>query len=240
MLRFVAPPSRPIAAITVDGRGRASVPAQRLKASSATLAAVLALSVATPTDDLGSLAPVRDAAAAAVAGVADAIRKRSPGVRRIVAWVKGRPIYARPAARAAPRIRRPTARAAVRQPILPALLTPPPPAAPLALAQNDLPFGPVTIGPLPVYDLADTEEFAFVRLPEERGPGLIIGGIGGTGPGPGGLLPPPGPPPGIPEASSWAMMILGFGFVGTAWRRRRQIVRAIVSNTLLRLSPPAG
>jgi hypothetical protein len=241
MLRFFARRSGVGAAILVDPRGRASIPAQRLKASSVTLAAVLALTIATPTDNLGSsFAPVRDAAAAALAGAADAIRKRSPGVRRIVGWVKGRPIYAR----AAPRVRRPpVARAAVRPPVLPALLTPPPPAAPLAFAQNDLPFGPVAIGPLPAYDLSDTEEFAFLRLPEERGPGFLIGGIGGPGPGPGpgGLLPPPpGPPAAIPEASTWAMMIFGFGAIGTAWRRRRQIVRVIVSSGLLRLNPPAG
>ena len=173
MLRFFARRSDNGAAITVDARGRASVPAQRLKASSVTLAAIVALTVATPTDNLGSsFAPVRQAAAAALAGAADAIRQRSPGVRRIIGWVQGRPIYAR----AAPRVRRPpAARAALRPPALPVLVTPPPPAVPLTLAQNDLPFGPVTIGPLPVYDLSDTEEFAFIRLPA---PALELGGRG--------------------------------------------------------------
>ncbi|WP_235902523.1 PEPxxWA-CTERM sorting domain-containing protein [Sandarakinorhabdus oryzae] len=33
--------------------------------------------------------------------------------------------------------------------------------------------------------------------------------------------PPPPPPPGVPEPQSWALLILGFGAVGTRLRRRR-------------------
>lgn len=238
MLAFLARRAGETGAILVDGRGRAVLPAQRLKASSVTIAAVIALTTATPTDNLGSLAPERDAAAAAVAGAADAIRKRSPGVRRIIGWLKGRPIYARPAVRAAPRIRRPAARATV-PPVLPALLTPPPPATPLALAQDELAFGPVTIGPLPVYDLSEACDCAFVYLPPERGLGAIIIGGGGGG----GVVPPVGPPveppirpPAIPEAPSWALMIMGFAFIGTAWRRRRKIVHVLSDTLPLRLS----
>ncbi|MFN3590689.1 MAG: PEPxxWA-CTERM sorting domain-containing protein [Thermaurantiacus sp.] len=34
-------------------------------------------------------------------------------------------------------------------------------------------------------------------------------------------------PSAVPEASTWAMLIAGFGFVGWAMRRRRQVARAI-------------
>jgi hypothetical protein len=43
---------------------------------------------------------------------------------------------------------------------------------------------------------------------------------------PGDPPPPPPPPPvgGIPEPGTWALMILGFGAVGAAMRRRRQAI----------------
>jgi hypothetical protein len=34
------------------------------------------------------------------------------------------------------------------------------------------------------------------------------------------------PTPGIPEPASWAMMLFGFGAVGTAMRRRATFARA--------------
>ncbi|HEV2567280.1 MAG TPA: PEPxxWA-CTERM sorting domain-containing protein [Sphingomonas sp.] len=227
-------------AILVDAHGRASDPASRirLRASSATLAAVLALTLAAPADNLGGsfLSPVRESAAAALAGVAEAIRSRSPGVRGRVVWIKGRPVVVRPRARAAPRGRRPAARASVLPPAAapPSLVTAPPPAVPLALLGNDIaPGGPVTIGPLPAYDLANPQPVEYVQLPPERGPSIIIGGgpIGGTGP----VLPPPRPPA-IPEASTWAMMILGFGAIGSLWRRRRLIAAAVMAHIPLRLT----
>jgi len=36
--------------------------------------------------------------------------------------------------------------------------------------------------------------------------------------------PPPPPPPGVPEPATWALMIGGFGMVGTTLRRRRSAV----------------
>ncbi|HVF84272.1 MAG TPA: PEPxxWA-CTERM sorting domain-containing protein [Sphingomicrobium sp.] len=59
-------------------------------------------------------------------------------------------------------------------------------------------------------------------------PPLFIPGGGGAGaiivtavtPPPGGGSPPP--VPGVPEPETWAMMILGFGFVGAVLRRRRR------------------
>ena len=35
--------------------------------------------------------------------------------------------------------------------------------------------------------------------------------------------PPPPPPPAVPEPATWAMLLLGFGLVGTAARRRRRV-----------------
>lgn len=70
-------------------------------------------------------------------------------------------------------------------------------------------------------------------LPGGFGPGGVPGGGGGVGGGsPGGSTPPGGgggggggnPPPvgAIPEPSTWALMILGFGGIGGAMRRRAQ------------------
>ena len=35
-----------------------------------------------------------------------------------------------------------------------------------------------------------------------------------------------GPGPGVPEPASWALMIAGFGMVGTALRRRKAVLAA--------------
>lgn len=45
---------------------------------------------------------------------------------------------------------------------------------------------------------------------------LRLGGI--AGPGGGGL-----PPPSVPEPSTWALMLLGFGATGFAMRRSRKV-----------------
>lgn len=58
----------------------------------------------------------------------------------------------------------------------------------------------------------DNTDFGAFRL-DVNGPGNIL---------PIGAPPPPPPPPGgVPEPSTWAMMLLGFGFMGSALRRRR-------------------
>jgi hypothetical protein len=48
---------------------------------------------------------------------------------------------------------------------------------------------------------------------------LRLGGIGNVDNPP--PPPPPPPPPAVPEASTWAMMLIGFGTMGAAIRRKR-------------------
>ncbi|NNM77460.1 PEPxxWA-CTERM sorting domain-containing protein [Sphingomonas sp. ID1715] len=213
--------------ILVDRRGRAldATLRARLRASSLTAAAVLAATLVTPAGPVeSSFQALRASAFAAAAKGADWIAMRSPGRRVRTEMIKG-VVVRRPVVRAAPRVRRPAVRAPAPAP-LPRLLTPPPSAVPLAFLENEIaPPGPVAIGDFPRYDLSPPVEY--VQLPPERGAGLIFG-IGGGG---GGVVPPVRPPA-IPEAQSWAMMILGFAAIGGAWRRRRQLVQ-----TLLRRLP---
>ncbi|WP_404711930.1 PEPxxWA-CTERM sorting domain-containing protein [Sphingomonas sp. MMS24-J13] len=54
-------------------------------------------------------------------------------------------------------------------------------------------------------------------------PTLTPPGTPNTGPGGGPNPPPPPPPPAVPEPSSWALMILGFGAIGMSLRRRRRV-----------------
>ena len=83
--------------------------------------------------------------------------------------------------------------------------------------------GIANLAPLPTFETmvpgtaAPGTETAFV--PGGGGiefPGSIGGG-GGGGSGPSIL--PPGPPPGVPQPASWAMMVTGFGLVGLAMRK---------------------
>ena len=68
------------------------------------------------------------------------------------------------------------------------------------------------------------------------GTGGPPGGPGGGGPPPGGPdnpPPPPPPPPGaVPEPSTWALMMLGIGAIGTSLRKRRRDERAASAGTL--------
>lgn len=50
--------------------------------------------------------------------------------------------------------------------------------------------------------------------------GTVIPGGGGNPGGGGGTNPPPPPPPAVPEPDTWALMLLGFGFVGAVMRRQ--------------------
>jgi hypothetical protein len=174
-------------------------------------------------------------AQAAVRSAAELIRKRSPGIRTSAHLIKikhprvaaARP---RPVARAKPRLRAPAAG-------LPAFLAPPPAATPLAFA--DTPFAPgfVPVGAFPAGPIEEPFPCGcgFVYIPPwvGGGGGIVIGG-GGGGPNP---PPPPPPPPGVPEPQNWALMILGFGTIGTVWRRRRTIIAAIRQIPLLAYAP---
>ena len=53
-------------------------------------------------------------------------------------------------------------------------------------------------------------------------PGLIPGGGGGGG----GSIDPLGPPSGVPQPASWAMMVTGFGLVGFAMRKGPEAAQA--------------
>ena len=161
-------------------------------------------------------------ARAAVQSAADLIRSRSPGVRSAAHLIKIKHARPRPVARAKPRL---------RAPAVPPAFTPP---AALPLAFADTPIVPAwqPVSAFPVGPIAKTPtclcNFGYIP-PVFGGGGVIIGG-GGGGPHP---PPPPPPPPGVPEPDSWGMMILGFAVIGTAWRRRRAILAAILRIPLL-------
>jgi hypothetical protein len=202
--------------IVVDSHGRArpaGVGAGSLKIYG--LAAAGALIAIAPMTGPGEALIASGRAAAQSA--ADFIRARSPGLRTQADLVKTKVRRAQPAqrtARALPRVRRPAGQPAV------ALLAPPPlplafDSAPLAPA-----FQPVVLGPVPPLEYVGGVPccFAGFNPPLTTSGGFPIGG-GGGGPGP--------PPPGVPEPSAWTMMILGFTFLGTAWRRRRMLLKLV-------------
>jgi len=231
-------PNRPD--FLVDARGRAFGAERRTATRNKLLILGAAVSVALigPAEHMGSsFMSIGQVAAAGVAGIAETIRQRSPGFRTRADIGKGKFVRPRPVARAKPRIRRPIASvAAPARPAAPLLV--PPAATPLAFFGNDLaPPGPV-IGQFPGYDFSGPCDCGFAFLQPGQGPGLIFFAPGGGGGGGGGVLLPPPPggvvpnPPAIPEASTWAMMIFGFGVIGTLWRRRRQIIRAMAGALL--------
>lgn len=173
-------------------------------------------------------------ARSAVRSAADLIRSRSPGTRTAAQLIKIKhpPAVAarsRPVARAKPRLLVPPAG-------LPAFLTPPPAAAPLAFADTPLVPGFVPLSALPAGPIEQPPlcNCGFVYVPPwGGGGGGVVFGPGGGGPG----SPPPPPPPGVPEPQSWALMILGFGAIGALWRRRRTIVAAIRAIPRLTYAP---
>lgn len=232
----------------VDSRGRALNAAQARRSPLWTFALVGLAGVALTSPELAVgealLASGRAAAhggevliasaRAAVESAAELIRKRSPGIRTKAQLVKikhARVAQARPGPtqRAKPRLRAPIE--------TPPFLAPPD-RVPLAFADQPytpgiLPVGgfpdfPITGGGAPCY-------CAFGFIPP------VFGGGGGGGlvlfPPEGENPNPPVQPPGIPEPQSWALMILGFGAVGTAWRKRRSLVAAILSIPRLTYAP---
>jgi hypothetical protein len=215
---FFARPPKGVQGIIVDSRGRARLARTAIVTPKAIgLAAACALLAVAP--ETGPGARLIAAGQSAAKSAADYIRARSPGLRTRAELIKIKHPYARPkrTARALPRHRRPAAP--------PPALIAPPPALPLAF--DSTPFAPayqpVFAGPVPIFGERPGVPCCFEGFnpPLTTAVGGIFGG-GGGGPGP--------PPPAVPEPSAWALMILGFGIVGTAWRRRRallQVVRAL-------------
>ena len=105
--------------------------------------------------------------------------------------------------------------------VLPAALAAPVSAVP-AIAGAAIPI-PVAAAPVATAALVPAAAGSSLFVP----PLIIPGGGGGGGivvavtpPGGGGNPPPV---PGVPEPQTWAMMIMGFGFVGAVLRRRRRL-----------------
>ena len=95
--------------------------------------------------------------------------------------------------------------------------------------------------PVPVIEelppVALKEDIGPILLtPQPPGGGIIIppqapppGGGGPNPPPPPEVEPPPPPPPAVPEPGTWATMLLGFGLVGWAMRRRRRQTTAALN-----------
>jgi PEP-CTERM motif len=122
--------------------------------------------------------------------------------------------------RALPKVRRPS------QPVSPlaAILMPPP--APPAIAPAAPLYGLVAAPPVPIPPIGA------IPVAGGGGPPIVAIPPSGGGGGGGGVVPPvtttpgtPTPPtqtPAVPEPDTWALMLLGFGFVGLAVRRDRR------------------
>jgi hypothetical protein len=215
---FFARPPKGVQGIIVDSRGRARLARTAIVTPKAIgLAAACALLAVAP--ETGPGARLIAAGQSAAKSAADYIRARSPGLRTRAELFKIKHPYARPkrTARALPRHRRPAAPP-------PALIAPPPSRTFAGSTPTYAPpEQPAYAGPLTGWGQRPGVPCCFEGFnpPLTTAVGGIFGG-GGGGPGP--------PPPAVPEPSAWALMILGFGIVGTAWRRRRallQVVRAL-------------
>jgi hypothetical protein len=114
-----------------------------------------------------------------------------------------------------------------------------PPASPLAGIVGAAPIPPVLppVTPGPLYNVVNGGPAAPVALsPPPVGPGGFFPGLPLPGGGGGIIVPPPAivtppitppvtPPvipstPGVPEPSTWAMMLLGFAMIGSAVARK--------------------
>ena len=96
---------------------------------------------------------------------------------------------------------------------------------------------PVEIAnPLPLAQLAPPVSLAQIVGPGGGSVPILSppGGSGGTTPGGGGggppmVTPPPStnPVPAVPEPGTWAMMLLGFGFIGWSIRREKPVTQRL-------------
>lgn len=138
-----------------------------------------------------------------------------PQVREAVHKATAPRQYAKPKTR----VRKPAAEVAA------AAIAPCPTAVPVVLAAMELPTD-ATLAPL---DFASLDPKTLLNPPRAtpfvpRPTGVGGGGGGGGNPPGGGEVPPsPEPPvPVLPDAATWAQMILGFGFIGGAMRYSRR------------------
>jgi hypothetical protein len=145
--------------------------------------------------------------------VASMIAGRSPGERAVgeLASLKHKRVSILHE-RALPKIRRsppesPLANIVAPPPGSPAIV--PPVAAPLYNAVTTPPPGATTVGESP--------PTFFPAMAPPPGGGFVVPPIVTQVTPP---LPPEVPPPAVPEPASWAMMLIGFGFVGWTIRRR--------------------
>jgi hypothetical protein len=195
----------------------ASLPASRRR-NAALVSSAFALVALGSATALGGSA-LRSSLAAAVTDTRDLIAERSPGLRTRADMSKGKPRLAEArTARALPRTvdARPPVAAPLPAPAeaIAAPLVAPGTGAPGVIIPGEGAPGGVAVP-------AGGGPFLFAPVP---GP-AIIGGGGGIvigSPAPEATpAPPVVQPPPIPEPAQWAMMILGFGVVGAATRRRR-------------------
>lgn len=156
-----------------------------------------------------------DVAGAAVAraqSIADLLARRSPGQRTEAHLTKTKHKHfavlaeRQPAEIPAPAIEKPLVEA-----LLPPVVGPVIPEALPTLSEAAPPITPAIFAPV-------IGGAIFAPCCGGGGPG---GGGGPPGQPPPPNQPPPNQPPAVPEPSSWAMMILGFGLTGFALRRRR-------------------
>lgn len=209
----------------VDGIGCArpasflALNAGSAKAVFAAVALVALLPANQVQDDLVSATASRVSEAAAM------IQRRSPGLRKLVAFLKKKGEQA--VARAKPRV---PPRRAVASSRDPATIIVPAPPQPLSFSGAPLTPGPFDFATLPPR-MPPVVDFTPIEPPNLPGPKELVfipgtpGGIGPPPPGP--PIAPPPRPPAIPEPSGWATMIAGFAMLGGLWRRRRVLVRML-------------
>ena len=159
--------------------------------------------------------------------LSDLLNRRSPGER-----VKGVLVKTKTKARAAAPRRHVRQRAlgkrAPSQRALGKIVVPPEVFPPTEFALNTAPLGLTPYESLGPYDFGTGVGPSPLVAPSGPGGVLIVppGDVGGgvpPGDGGGGVTTPPTPTPpvaAVPEPSTWAMMLAGFGFIGFALRRR--------------------
>lgn len=203
------------------------------------VAAALGLAIAIPTASALLSEDSQVPGSAQVRNVFDMLANRSPGERTVGKLNKAKSSASIPKLGGADSDE-------PRQRALGKVFPTPPPSPGAATAPGEpvlfaLQDQPVTLdipeGPFAASDLVGsgpvTGAGGFIGIPVAGG-GSGLGNGGGSGGGNGGGssggganggtgAPPPSPPPfsAVPEPSTWAMLLLGFGLIGAGMRRRR-------------------